>query len=86
MHQAACKTTLRCDTTIVQDEGTNLWTLTREERRVTCRVRLVPYGIEIDLLRDGALIVTRAFETDQEALSWADKKRAEREEEGWKSA
>ena len=43
----------------------------------------MPYGIEIDVVRDGKVILTRTFETDAEALEWADGKRAAREAEGW---
>jgi hypothetical protein len=30
--------------------------------------------------------VTRVFETGEEALAWADKKRADRETQGWRPA
>ncbi len=43
----------------------------------------MPYGIEIDLSRDGKTVLTRTFETDKEALDWAAGKRAARESEGW---
>ena len=67
----------------VEDKGTTLWTVSKDGRDISCLVRLVPYGIEIDLLRDGRLTVTRTFETDDEALAWARRKRTEREAEGW---
>ena len=43
----------------------------------------MPYGIEIDMSRDGKIVLSRTFETDGEALAWADGKRAARESEGW---
>jgi hypothetical protein len=67
----------------VEDQPTTLWTLERDGREASCRVRLVPYGIEVDLLRDGAAIVTRTFDNGEEALAWADRKRAVRQAQGW---
>lgn len=66
-----------------QDEPSTLWTLRREGREITCQVRLESYGVEIDLVRDGALSVTRSFATGEEALEWAGRRRAKREAEGW---
>ena len=43
----------------------------------------MPYGIEVDIVRGGAVVLTRTFETDDEALAWAASKRAARESEGW---
>jgi hypothetical protein len=43
----------------------------------------MPYGIEIDVSRDGKIVLTRTFESDNEALAWAAGKRAARESEGW---
>ena len=48
-------------------------------------VRLVPHAIEVDIAHDREIILTRAFETDDEALAWADGKRVAREEEGWQA-
>jgi hypothetical protein len=42
------------------------------------------YGIDVDIVRGGAVVLTRTFETDTEALAWADTKRLAREAEGWK--
>jgi len=36
----------------------------------------------VDVVRDGKVMLTRTFETDSEALEWADGKRAAREAEG----
>ena len=44
----------------------------------------MPYGIEVDIAHDGTVVLTRVFETDDEALEWADRKRATREAEGWR--
>ena len=68
----------------MEDSPTRLWSLAREGHEATCDVTLVPYGIEITLAHDGEPIVTRVFETGEEALGWADKKRADREAAGWK--
>ena len=43
----------------------------------------MPYGIDVDIVRGGAVVLTRTFETDTEALEWAGNKRAAREAEGW---
>jgi len=67
----------------VQDQPTTLWKLRRDEVEVECRARLMPYGIELDIVRGGAVVLTRTFETDDEALAWAGGKRATRESEGW---
>ncbi|MGE5244200.1 MAG: hypothetical protein ACM3SQ_08230 [Betaproteobacteria bacterium] len=67
----------------MDDQPTTLWTLGRDGREASCRVRLVPYGIEVDLLRDGATLVTRTFDTGEEALAWAERKRADRMARGW---
>jgi hypothetical protein len=68
----------------VDDQPTCLWTLHREGRKVACLARLAPYGIEIDIAYDDTPIVTRVFETGEEALAWADKTRADRRARGWK--
>jgi hypothetical protein len=67
----------------MEDQGTTLWSLSKNGCDMTCRVRLVTYGIEIDIMRDGSTLVTRTFETDDAALAWADQKRRQREAEGW---
>jgi hypothetical protein len=67
----------------VHDEPTTLWTVRRENEEVACQVRLVPYGIEVDIAHSGTVVLTRVFETDDEALAWASVKRAAREAQGW---
>ena len=67
----------------MDDQPTTLWGLRREGREVTCLARLVPYGIEIDIAYDGTTIVTRVFETGEDALEWADRSRTDREARGW---
>ena len=69
----------------MDDRPTTLWTLRREGREVSCLARLVPYGIEIDIAYDGTTIVTRVFETGEDALAWADRSRADREGRGWQN-
>jgi hypothetical protein len=68
---------------MADDVPTRLWTLAREGRTVACQVRLVPYGIEVDIVRDGTVLITRTFEDGDDALAWADEKRAARVAEGW---
>ena len=67
----------------MNDQPTTLWSLRREGREVTCLARLVPYGIEIDIAYDGTTIVTRVFETGEDALAWVDGSRTDREARGW---
>lgn len=67
----------------MMDSSSTLWTLERAGRRTACLVRLEAFGIEIDIAHDGEVQVTRAFETADEAMAWADAKRAAREAEGW---
>lgn len=65
------------------DEPSTLWTLRRDGREIACLVRLEPHGVEVDVLRDGALSLTRSFASGEEALAWASQRRARREAEGW---
>jgi hypothetical protein len=69
----------------VQDQPTVLWKLRREDEEVACQVRLVPYGIEVDIAHGGTVVLTRVFETDDEALAWAREKQHAREAKGWAS-
>jgi hypothetical protein len=67
----------------VNDEPTILWKVRRDDQEVSCQVRLVPYGIEVDIAHGGAVVLTRVFETDDEALAWSRDKLAAREAQGW---
>jgi len=67
----------------MEDQPTRIWTLVREGHEMTCAVTLVTYGIEMTLAHDGEPVVTRVFETGEEALAWAEKKRSDREAAGW---
>jgi hypothetical protein len=67
----------------MKDRPTTLWKLRRDDREVACQARLAPYGIEIEIAHDGTVLLTRVFETDEEALAWARAKRAAREAQGW---
>ena len=69
----------------MDDEPTMLWSLELDGRVASCQATLVPYGIEIHLAYDGETTVTRVFETGDEALAWAEKKRGDREAAGWKT-
>ncbi len=68
----------------MDDEPTTLWSLELDGRELSCRAKLAPYGIEIHLAYDGETTVMRVFETGEEALAWAEKKRSDREAAGWK--
>ena len=65
------------------DQSTTLWTVRRDTEEAACLVRLMPYGIEVDIVRNGKVVLTRVFETDREALGWAQGKRTARESDGW---
>jgi hypothetical protein len=67
----------------MDDQPVTLWTLRKDDGEITCRVRLAPYGIDVDILKRGALVLTRTFATDTEALAWADERRRQREADGW---
>jgi hypothetical protein len=69
----------------VNDQPTTLWKVRRDDQEVSCQVRLVPYGIEVDIAHGGTVVLTRVFETDDEALAWAGQKRAAREAQGWRT-
>ncbi len=53
----------------MNDLPTTLWKLERDRKAVSCLVRLLPYGIEVDIAHDGVVVLTRAFDTDQEAMA-----------------
>jgi hypothetical protein len=67
----------------MDDQPTRIWALVREGHEMTCHATLVTYGIEMTLAHDGEAVVTRVFETGEEALAWAEKKRGDREAAGW---
>ncbi len=68
----------------MQDRPTNLWTLQHQGKEIACSVRLAAHGIEVDIAHNGAVILTRVFETDVEALAWAAEKRLARVSQGWR--
>jgi hypothetical protein len=68
---------------VIKDVPTPIWTLRRHDSEMACLARLTPDGIEIDLTSDGDLIVTRSFDTGEEALAWAERRRAARIAQGW---
>jgi len=68
----------------MEDQPTVLWSLERDGRTVSCGAKLMPYGIEIDRTWDGESVGTGVFETGEEAMSGAEKKRADREAAGWR--
>jgi hypothetical protein len=68
----------------MDDQPTRLWLVRRGDREVACLVRLVPYGIEVDIASNGIVLLTRSFDTDSDALAWADTKRRAKEAQGWR--
>ena len=48
-----------------------LWTLCRAERRLTCRLRLIPSGSECSVLYDGLPVAVRVLAEDRDVDSWA---------------
>lgn len=68
------------------DQPTQLWKLRRDGDEVACQARLVPYGIEVDIVSNGSVVLTRVFATDDEALAWSREKRTARESQGWVTA
>ena len=70
----------------MDDQPVTLWKMRRDNEEIACRARLAPYGVEVDMLNDGAVVLTRVFATDDEALGWARDKRDRRESEGWHAA
>ena len=53
----------------MDDQPVTLWKMRRDNEEIACRVRLASYGIEVDMLNDGAVVLTRVFATDDEALA-----------------
>ena len=74
------------DSYTMDDQPICLWTLRRQGREVGCLVTLVPHGIEIQIAYDGAGVMTRVFDTGEEALAWATKTRADRQARGWQES
>ena len=52
-------------------QPSTLWTLRREEKVAACEVRFVPIGVEVRMLRNGSLLMSRIFPNGDEALAWA---------------
>lgn len=67
----------------MDDQPSRIWLVQRGEHQVACLARLVPYGIELDISYDGTVLVTRSFDSESEALAWAERKRRARESQGW---
>ena len=69
----------------MQDSPTTIWAVQRDGKEVRCAARLAPSGIELDIAHDGTVVLTRVFESDTEALAWAEEKRAARTSQGWQA-
>ena len=50
----------------------SLWTLHRNGKVASCELRFVPLGHEVRMLRNGSLLMSRIFPTEDEAPAWAE--------------
>lgn len=60
-----------------------LWNLHRDGKVASCEVRFVPLGSEVWMLRNGSLLMSRIFESGEEALAWAEEERERVLVGGW---
>jgi len=52
-----------------------LWRLRNEGGWLQCTTRVVPIGVEIEILKDGTPFYSRIFAEGDEALAWAEAER-----------
>lgn len=52
-----------------------LWTSLVDGTVACCDVRFVPIGVEVRMLRNGNLLMSRIFVSGEEALAWAEEER-----------
>jgi len=60
-----------------------LWSLHRDGKVASCQLRFVPLGNEVRMLRNALPLVSRIFESGEEALAWAEEERERLVEGGW---
>jgi hypothetical protein len=66
---------------MLNDPASPLWTLRNEDGEfVECLARLIPAGVEIEIVVDSSRLCSRTFESGEEALKWAEEERRTREE------
>jgi hypothetical protein len=54
-----------------------LWTTRNKGRWIECIVRLLAAGVDVEIAVDGALLGKRRFDTSEEALVFAQRKKQE---------
>jgi len=59
----------------VTADGTTLWIVRTHRHQVACVSRLLRHGVQIEILFNGSLLMSRVFDTGDEALDWAEEKR-----------
>ena len=64
---------------MVRDTATTLWRLHQGGRWIECVVRILPVGIDVEIVDDGTPIFGQTFSTEDEALRFADEERKARE-------
>jgi len=63
-----------------------LWTLHFDAKVASCDVRFVLIGSEVSMLRNGSLLMSRIFESGEEALAWAEQERQRMLGDDWSGA
>ena len=54
-----------------------LWTTRKKGRWIECIVRLLPVGVDVEILVDGAPLFGQTFATSDEALEFAEREKLE---------
>jgi hypothetical protein len=67
--------------TMLNHPSSMLWTARNKGRWVECLVRLLPSGVDVEILIDGAALIAWTFATNDEALSFSAQQRREWAEE-----
>jgi hypothetical protein len=60
-----------------------LCTLHFDGKVASCDVRFVPLGSEVRMLRNDSVLMSRIFESGEEALVWAEEQRGRLLNSGW---
>jgi hypothetical protein len=59
-----------------------LWKARNKNGWIECVVRLVPVGVDVEINVDGAPLIGRTFETNDEALAFVEQQKAKWSVEG----
>jgi hypothetical protein len=63
---------------VVQDHPPSaLWTTRNKGRWIECLVRLLPVGVDVEIIVDGAPLVGRTFETSEEAMEFVEREKVD---------